>query len=91
MRPISIAIDASGLQFQLYPSSGGMITNQSSCTGGINHAVQAVGYNMTASPPYWIVRNSWGTGWGDKGFFNVEIDDSNPNGTCLILEYPMGV
>lgn len=32
------------------------------------HAVAAVGYNETASTPHLILRNSWGTGWGDGGY-----------------------
>ena len=90
-RPVSVAIEASGLQFQLYPSSGGMITNQSTCSNSINHAVVAVGYNMAATPPYYIVRNSWGSGWGDKGYFKMQIDDTLRRGTCLILDYPKGI
>ena len=33
------------------------------CLGG--HAIVCVGYNETQ----WIMRNSWGIGWGDKGYF----------------------
>lgn len=33
------------------------------------HAVVAVGYKTINGSPYYIIRNSWGTGWGDKGYF----------------------
>jgi len=36
---------------------------------GANHAVVIVGYNETGG--YWIAKNSWGTGWGDNGYFKV--------------------
>lgn len=36
------------------------------------HAVMVVGYDNDKE--YWIVRNSWGTGWGDKGYFYMPYD-----------------
>ena len=40
---------------------GGMAFND------LDHCVQLVGYNMTAESPYFIVRNSWATNWGEDG------------------------
>lgn len=39
----------------------------------VNHAVLAVGYGVDTESKmdYYIVKNSWGTEWGDKGFFKI--------------------
>lgn len=39
----------------------------------MNHAVLAVGYDLTGETPYWIVKNSWGGDWGEAGYFNIEL------------------
>ncbi len=44
-----------------------------------NHAIMIVGYDDAGG--YWIVRNSWGTGWGDGGYFKLGY------GECYIEEY----
>ena len=46
--------------------TGGVMT---SCGGEIDHCSQIVGINMDAETPYWIVRNSWGSAWGESGYF----------------------
>jgi C1A family cysteine protease len=33
----------------------------------------AVGYNLAANPPYWIIRNSWGADWGLQGYMYLEF------------------
>jgi C1A family cysteine protease len=63
--PVSVCLAADA--FQSYRS--GILK---SCPGQVDHCVQAVGYDDTNSPPYWIVRNSWATSWGEKGYIRVE-------------------
>jgi len=57
--PVSVCVDASG-GFQSYHS--GVFNGP--CGTQINHAILAVGYTGS----YWIVKNSWGTGWGSGGY-----------------------
>ena len=58
---------------------GTFTDNIYSCTSNsyINHGVLIVGYD-DADGGYWIVKNSWGTGWNDAGYFKVRYD------TCSI-------
>merc|ERR1719327_1692239 len=38
-----------------------------------DHCVMAVGFNTTAAKPYWIVRNSWASTWGEEGYIYLEM------------------
>jgi len=78
--PVSICVDA--LQWQYY--TGGIVS-AGSCGTQIDHAIQMVGY-VTSNPSYWIVRNSWGTGWGIGGYIYLE-EGTN---TCGLAQYPAG-
>jgi hypothetical protein len=49
----------------------------------MDHCVQLVGYNQAptdGSPPFWIVRNQWGQGFGEAGFIRLQLG----NNTCGI-------
>lgn len=45
----------------------------------VNHAVVLVGYNDTGndSTSYWLIKNSWGSGWGDSGYFKLGFGECN--------------
>jgi len=64
--PISCSIDANGL----HNYTGGIIHDT---TGNFstNHAVSIVGYGEENGTPYWLVRNSWGTFYGENGYFRI--------------------
>jgi len=49
----------------------------------VDHSVQLVGFDKTASPPYWKVRNSWGTSWGENGFIRLPMGE---NACCIGCE-----
>jgi C1A family cysteine protease len=46
--------------------------SNSGCGTGIDHSVTMVAFDADASSPYWTIKNSWGTGWGNKGYMNIE-------------------
>jgi C1A family cysteine protease len=63
--PIPVGIDSSSWHLQLYESG---ILKASKCGKDIDHAVLVVGF----TPKYWIIKNSWGTAWGEEGYFYLE-------------------
>jgi C1A family cysteine protease len=77
--PVSVCVAAES--WQSY--SGGILK---SCSGSVDHCVQAVGYNIPTTESYWIVRNSWGTGWGIKGYIYLDMTADNGD-ICHIQEY----
>ncbi|XXG55336.1 hypothetical protein AAC387_Pa03g3031 [Persea americana] len=80
-QPVSVAIDASGFDFQFYSSV--VFTGQ--CGISLDHGVTAVGYGTTADgTKYWLVKNSWGTGWGENGYIMMERDVDAKEGLCGI-------
>jgi len=77
--PVSISIAAAGFKFQLY--GGGVLSN---CNDYVmDHAVQLVGYGTDGGKDYWLVRNSWGGSWGEKGYIRLARygDGKEPCGT----------
>lgn len=56
--------------------TGGVMTSSACGPMGAmyqDHCVMATGYNATAPVPYWIVRNSWASTWGEEGYIYLEM------------------
>ena len=72
--PVSVAIEADTTAFQFY--SSGIITG-SACGNNLDHGVLIVGYGEEDGVMYWLVKNSWGTSWGDNGYVKIERSESD--------------
>jgi len=86
--PVSVCIEADQEVFQFYTS--GVITAAENCGASIDHAVLAVGYDTIQSQQAFIVKNSWGTTWGDEGYVYIATTQSANagEGVCGILYQP---
>jgi hypothetical protein len=69
--PLWVTMDASGPGFSSY--TGGVYEWWT--PSAVNHAVLLVGWDDALTHSHgsgaWIVKNSWGTGWGDNGYFYI--------------------
>lgn len=59
--PIIVGVASQDWQFY----KGGIMKCRQNSTE--DHAVLLVGY----TPEYWIIKNQWGTNWGEKGFMRI--------------------
>lgn len=41
-----------------------------------SHAVKVIGWGSSSGTDYWIIQNSWGTSWGESGYFRIQVGDS---------------
>ncbi|KAL5189409.1 Cysteine protease XCP2 [Glycine soja] len=81
-QPLSVAIEASGRDFQFY--SGGVFDGH--CGSDLDHGVAAVGYGTSKGVNYIIVKNSWGSKWGEKGYIRMRRNIGKPEGICGIYK-----
>ncbi|KAF8020393.1 hypothetical protein BT93_G0947 [Corymbia citriodora subsp. variegata] len=88
-QPVSVAVEAGGFDFQFY--SGGVF--KGSCGTSVDHAVTVVGYGKTSGgTKYWLLKNSWGTGWGESGYMRIQREMRSKAGLCgltMNASYPI--
>jgi cathepsin X len=74
--PISCGIQATNNFEQTYK---GGIYKEYIANPQLNHEIAVVGWGVdaTTGEEYWVGRNSWGTYWGEYGFFRVQIGTQN--------------
>ncbi|KAJ0801380.1 putative fruit bromelain [Helianthus annuus] len=88
MQPVSVAIDAGDGDFQFY--SSGVFNG--TCGTELDHGVTAVGYGISDDGiKYWLVKNSWGTVWGEEGYIRMQRDVEAKEGLCgiaMMASYP---
>ena len=87
-QPVAAAIEMGG-SLQFY--NGGVFSGQ--CGTRMNHAITVVGYGADANTglKYWLVKNSWGQSWGERGYLRMRRDMTRSGlcGIALDLAYPV--
>jgi len=85
--PMSVGIDASHSSFQSYESG---VYYEAKCSPThYDHAVTVVGYGSENGTDYWLVKNSWGAGWGEEGYIRMSRNRNNNCGIAYKPYYPI--
>ena len=85
-QPVVVAVEANRRVFQFYTSG---VLDSTLCGTLLDHAVVVVGYGEENGVKYWLVRNSWGTSWGDNGYLKIlRSESTNDVGICGIASVP---
>lgn len=81
--PVAVGINANNDEMRFY--SSGVLT--APCSDALDHAVLVVGYGFQDPNPYWKLKNSWGTDWGESGFFRL-VRGLTGSGECGLKAIP---
>uniref|UniRef100_A0A667X598 Cathepsin S, ortholog 1 n=1 Tax=Myripristis murdjan TaxID=586833 RepID=A0A667X598_9TELE len=84
--PVAAAINAMLPSFHHY--RGGLYNAPGCNPRLINHAVLIVGYGTDRGEDFWLVKNSWGTAWGEAGYLRLARNKNNLCGIANFAIYP---
>lgn len=84
-QPVSVAIEADSQVFRSYKTG---IIKSADCGEDLNHGVLLIGYGTEAGTDYWLLKNSWGTTWGESGYFRIIRKSTNDAGICGLQHDP---
>lgn len=86
--PITVAVDSSHSSFEFY--SSGIYYEPKCSSKNLDHAVLAVGYGTDQNgQDYYIIKNSWGTDWGENGYMRLARNRHNHCGVATDAIYPV--
>nr|XP_060640291.1 digestive cysteine proteinase 1-like [Anolis sagrei ordinatus] len=74
--PIAVSIHASPKSFMFY-ANGVYYDSECGNSTTLNHGVLVVGYGVLQGQPYWLIKNSWSTFWGNDGYILLSMKDNN--------------
>nr|XP_004487578.1 senescence-specific cysteine protease SAG39-like isoform X2 [Cicer arietinum] len=84
-QPVAVYIDGGQRAFQFY--SSGILKGK--CGTDLDHTVTIVGYGISDDGvKYWLLKNSWGTKWGEKGYIKMKRDIHSKKGSYGLATNP---
>ncbi|BFZ24893.1 hypothetical protein BsWGS_27932 [Bradybaena similaris] len=87
MGPVTVGIDSRRKEFVLY--KGGIYDDEYCSSTELDHAILVVGYGTLKGQDFWIIKNSWGEEWGEKGFALMSRNKDNQCGIATQASFPV--
>ncbi|CAH1419302.1 unnamed protein product [Lactuca virosa] len=87
-QPIAAAMEMDDMDLQFYDRG----IYDGLCGSSANAGLVVVGYGTEDGNDYWLVRNSWGSGWGEEGYIRLKRNVEETTGKCgiaTLASYPV--
>ncbi|OAY73105.1 Ananain [Ananas comosus] len=82
-QPVSVGVNAK----PWHHYTGGIFNE--ACGPNVTHGVAVVGYGEESGKKYWIIKNSWGTKWGESGYMRIAKNVAAKQGLCGLATNPL--